>query len=364
MIDSLILNSPLPPTIMAIILLIFGMILLIKGGDWTVESAASMGRYWGVSPLLIGFTVIAFGTSLPELFVSVAANFNDAAGLAIGNVIGSNIANILLIVGVSAIIYPVIVQRHKVKRDLYFMIFATALLIAIMPTGVFTRWQGFLMLVILIAYVTWQYRSSKVADIDASEDKEEVLEFGTDVSNMKLVVLFLALGLFAIAFGAKILVSGATFIAAKMGVPDAVIGITIVAFGTSLPELATCYSAARKRHTELIIGNIVGSNVFNILSIIGITSLIKPLEVSKDMMGIDIIVLSVVTVGFSFYLLGYGKIGKKAGSFMLAVYLLYMGFQFIGKSQIDDALLDVIAIDAKAGVDAETGTGIEIETEE
>ncbi|MEM9469032.1 MAG: calcium/sodium antiporter [Pseudomonadota bacterium] len=300
----------------------FGMYLLFKGGDWTIDSAVYIARKFGISPMVIGFTIVAFGTSFPELLVSVNANLAGSPGIAIGNVIGSNIANILFVVGATAIVATMVAVRKELLRDVIVMMLATVFMMYFMTTGAIGSFAGGIMIVFLLSYIIYQYIMTSKGKI--KPDEVEMPEF----KNMGMACLFLLLGLGSIAFGAEFLVRGAKTAATIIGVPEAVIGLSIIAIGTSLPELSTCIIAAMKKQTDIILGNILGSNVFNILMIMGVTSMVKPIEqsaINPQVVSLDMWVMFGVSALFSLILLAYGKINKPIGIVFLAGYIFYIG---------------------------------------
>ncbi|MCB9990361.1 MAG: calcium/sodium antiporter [Rhodospirillales bacterium] len=306
-----------------------GMIMLIRGGNWTIDAAIYIARHLGVSPLVVGFTIIAFGTSLPELVVSVNANVHNLPGIAIGNVLGSNIANILLVLGATGLFATIIAVPRELMRDLILMLVSTALLAGLMVHGFVSFSAGAGMVAVLLGYTLWKYRKAISGEV-AVEDVDE-----PEFSSMALSVLFLVIGLVFIALGAEMLVRGAKVSAGIIGVPEDVIGLTVIAIGTSLPELSTCLIAARKNQTGLILGNIIGSNVFNILMIIGVMALVKPIDLSlasPQLVNLDIWVTLGVSCLFTLLLLLYRKVDKRIGvlflggytAYMLSIFLMYM----------------------------------------
>lgn len=303
-----------------------GMVLLVKGGNWTVDAAVYIARHMGVSRLLVGLTIIAFGTSLPELIVSVNSNFSDLPGIALGNVLGSNTANILLVIGTTAIFATLKAQPKRVFRDLMLMMGASAVLAGLMIYGVIGFFAGFGMIAVLIGYTLWEYRKAKVHGFDAEEDEDDPV-----FKDLKTSVLFLAFGLFGIAAGAEFLVRGAKASAEVIGVPDAVIGLSIIAIGTSLPELSTCIIAAMKKQTDIVIGNIIGSNIFNVLMIIGVTSVLKPIDLglaAPQLVEFDIWIMLAISLVFTLILLLYRKINRFLGIVFLGAYAVYMAVIF------------------------------------
>lgn len=253
-------------------LIMFGTALLIKGGNWTIDSAVFIARRFGLSPMVVGFTILAFGTSLPELIVSILAVLRGSEGIAMGNVIGSNIANILLVIGCSSVLVTMQITLSKgLIKDLVMMLLSAFLLMGLMLYGEIGRIAGLGMVAILLMYIFVQYRMAM---------KGEIVVDGEDLPFFKHPAqpyVFLVLGLCGVGVGAEFLVRGASQSAAILGVPEDVVALSIIAFGTSLPELSTSIIGARRGHAEMALGNIVGSNVFNILIIIGITALVKPI---------------------------------------------------------------------------------------
>jgi len=302
-------------------LMVIGIFLLVKGGNWTVDGAVFVARKFGISPLIVGFTIIAFGTSLPELLISVFANLRGSGGIAIGNVLGSNIANILLVIGVSAVMVPLLAQSKALMRDLLVMILATGLLAFIMHYGEIGRMAGFFMIAVLFGYVFLQYKMAK-ADGDVPMEAEDIPSFSRAI----YAYAFLLLGLVAIAGGAEFLVRGASASATIIGVPEAVIALSIIALGTSLPELSTCVVAVRKGHSDIVLGNIIGSNVFNILMILGFTAIVKPIasgSFAPQLVNFDIWITVLVSVIFTLLIVLFKKIGRVVGFAFCAAYIIY-----------------------------------------
>jgi cation:H+ antiporter len=298
-----------------------GILLLIQGGNWTIDSAVYIARKRGISPLVVGFTIVAFGTSLPELIISVFANLSGSGGIALGNVLGSNIANILGVIGVSALFGTIIATGSNLRRDLIMMLFCTVLLAAALQYGMIDRAMGGGMLALLLAYVVYQYiKAKKGGDVVLSDD--DVPEY----PNAWMPIILLLGGLVAIALGAEFLVRGAKVSASVLGVPEDVIALSIIAIGTSLPELSTCIIAARKGHSDIVLGNIVGSNVFNILMILGVTTLVKPIAAGtfdSRIADFDVWVTLAVSVVFAALIFVMGKINRTTGWVFLSAYLAY-----------------------------------------
>ncbi|WP_349368104.1 calcium/sodium antiporter [Salinarimonas sp.] len=303
----------------------FGLFLLIKGGDWTVDAAAFIAERAGLSKLFIGATIVAFGTSAPELFTSVNANLTGFPGISLGNIVGSNIANVLLIIGATAVVFALHGKPSELVRDMGMMLVATVILVALMLYGIVPRWAGFGMFGLLVAFIAYQYWKDEGGG-EEDEHDEDIDEKGIDSAAKG--VGFLLAGLAALVIGSEMLVQGAVAAGSALGVPEAVIGLTVIAIGTSLPELSTCLAAAVKRQTNMIIGNIVGSNLFNILSIIGITAMIKPLVIDETLVDLDMWVMAGVTFAFAAWMLTVSKIGRPMGVAMLVAYFAFILYSY------------------------------------
>ncbi len=301
--------------------LIGGFVLLFFGGDWLVNGGVALARRFRISPLVIGMTIVAFGTSAPELLVSTISAIKGSAGIAMGNVIGSNIVNIGLILGITALIYPIETDNSKVIRHGSIMIVASLLLMVFALHSGISRIEGLTLFACLILFTTISIRKGRTqpqeADIEDQEGKPMSI-----LAAIGLIVLSCAM----LAFGADILVDGATTLASTMGVSDKVIGLTIVALGTSLPELAASVAAAIKKQMDISIGNIIGSNIFNILCVLGVSTSIKPISLEfQDYMSDFIWML-----GFSAFIIIFttmrkkkGRLGRTAGILFLLAYAIY-----------------------------------------
>lgn len=319
-------------TVLSLGALFLGIILLIKGGNWAVDSAVHIATRYGISPMVVGFTIIAFGTSLPELVISVFANLQGSPGIALGNVVGSNIANILLVLGFTALFTTLMAKvSRELMRDLVFMLLVTLALLALLHYGMISRFMGAMMLLVLFGYVFYQFKTTAADDFDADELADisfnnDMVAFGT-----------LALGLISIAVGAEFLVKGARVSATLIGVPESVIALSLIALGTSLPELSTSIAAARKGQSGMVIGNIIGSNVFNILMIIGVAALVKPIFVDASSAGLAAFD-SWVTLGVSVLLMAVvftlGRIGRVTGSFFFVGYLFYNAYIYLTNMEV------------------------------
>lgn len=303
-----------------------GLAVLFVAGEATLRGAIGLARKLGVSPAIIGLTVIGFGTSAPELVVTVQAALLDQPALAIGNVVGSNISNLLLILGVGAIIWPLTCEAGAAKRDAGMMIGTAILLVGLGLTGDIVRWQGALMVALLILFIGWSYWQDRKYQQRAGESvhAQEVEEVGQVPSNSLVIAALTLFGLAGLVGGAHLLVDGAVGIATALGVPESIIGLTLVALGTSLPELAATIVAAMRRHTDVAIANIMGSCVFNVLSILGITSLIRPLTIAPDIQAIDLWVMLAASMLVMVLLVRACTIGRFGGWVLLTAYLAYI----------------------------------------
>jgi cation:H+ antiporter len=305
-----------------LLFLLLGLVLLYFGAEGLVRGSSSMALRFGVSPLLVGLTVVAFGTSAPEMMVSVKAAYLGQGDISVGNVVGSNICNIGLILGFCALIVPIKVASQIVRIDTPIMIATTALAIALLYDGALSRTEGIIFFLLLVVYVVFSIRLAKkqAADPLAQEFSDEMKISKTGVA---LDVLLVIGGLVMLVFGARFLVDSAIVVAKAFGLSEAVIGLTIVAVGTSLPEFATSLVAAIKKEADIAVGNVVGSNIFNILGILGISAFITPLS-SSGITGIDLGVMA----GFALALWGFSASGHRItrieGLIMMAAYAAYV----------------------------------------
>jgi cation:H+ antiporter len=304
--------------IIAIGAIAFGVYLLVKGGDWTIDNAVVIAEKSGLSKLFIAATIVAFGTSAPELFTSINANLSGFPGISVGNVIGSNIANVLMVVGVSAIIAPIIFSPSEVRVDTLVMLGATAAMAVAILYGLLPRWGGFAMVITIIIYIIYQYRASK---LDVGDDDDD--------AGSSRPGLMLGLGILTLLVGSELLVQGAVAGGVALGVPEAVIGMTMIAFGTSLPELTACVAAARKNQSDLIVGGIIGSNIFNIFSVMAFSAIAKPLVIDGRFAHFDLAIVIGVTLLFALFLLFTGRIGRIVGAAMAFGYLAFTAAQYL-----------------------------------
>ncbi|NBN63476.1 calcium/sodium antiporter [Microvirga tunisiensis] len=303
--------------LMEILFLIIGLALLFAGGEALVRGAVALAAKIGMSPLIIGLTVVGFGTSTPELVVSIKAAFEGSADIAVGNVVGSNTANILFILGVAALISPIPTMIAGIRRDLYVMLAVAVLMLGLGYMGIIDRLAGGVMVALLVAYVAYAAVNSKTSPEDQDETQQQ--------ANMPVwqQAAYIIGGLVLLILGADYLIGSATTIARAIGVSEAVIGLTIVAVGTSLPELATSVIAAFRKHSEIAIGNVVGSNIYNILGILGVASLLKPLSIAPTMTSFDIPVMLAVTLLLVVAMLAFRSISRSIGAGFVLIYVAY-----------------------------------------
>lgn len=308
---------------MAPFLLIGGLVLLVISGDALVRGAVSAAQRLKIPAIVIGLTIVALGTSAPELVVSLEAALNGAPGLAIGNVVGSNIANIILVLGVPAIIAPMLITGNGVRRSTSFMLGVTFVLIALAWDGSLSRVDGIILISLLVIYLGY----SGYAAVKARKAGAEILdaeELAANYMGIPQMVLFIVFGVVGLALGGKMTTDGALGVADMFGVANSAVGLTIVALGTSLPELATSVAAAFRRQAGVVIGNVLGSNIINILGILGTTSIVVPLSVSADILKFDIWVMLAVALAFIPLAFWTRRINRYEGAVMAIAYIAYI----------------------------------------
>ena len=309
--------------IFTILSLLAGFVLLLGGGEYLVRGAGALALRFGLSHLVVGIIIVGFGTSVPELVASIQAALSGAPGIAMGNVVGSNTANILLILGVGAIIYPVIVSGAAIYRDGVTMVATAALLLFAVWGGQLSTLAGLLFVLLLAAYLVYLIYSDRKANGESAADEDDD-DLPKPSKSIWLDIAMVAGGTAAVVAGGKLLVDGAISVAQAFDVSDEVIGLTLVAIGTSLPELATSIMAALRKHSDIALGNVLGSNVYNILGIAGITALIKPIPVSAHMVKVDIPVMIAVSVALFVLAVVVRRFGKRVGYAFLAGYAVYI----------------------------------------
>ena len=303
--------------ILEFIYIIVGVTLVLLGADRLTDGASALARRFGVPEMVIGLTIVACGTSMPEFFVSLMSALNGTSDMAVGNVLGSNIMNTMLIVGCAAVVAPMVISPSTVRKDIPFAIGASVLLLLLCTDAAISRLDGIILLVgftLFMAYTLWQAKGNKTEDAGSAKQQNPWLSLG-----------YIVLGLAGLVFGSNLFVSSASNVATVLGVSQSVIGLTIVAGGTSLPELATSIVAARKGQSAIAIGNVIGSNVFNILLILGATAAITPLQLE----GITLVDMGVMLGSiFLVWLFSFTRytVERWEGSVLLVGYLAYLGW--------------------------------------
>lgn len=317
--------------ILAIIAVIVGLAVLVWSADKFVDGAVGVAEFCGMSTLLIGMVVVGFGTSAPELTVSVISASQGNPELALGNAYGSNIANIALILGATALISPILMQRSVIRGDLPILIAVSILSIVLVWDGSVVRWNGVLLLVVfalVMGYSIW--RELRKAHAEATESVEEE---SAEKASLGKSIMWLVLGLALLVASSRALVWGAVEIARTLGVSDLLIGLTIVAVGTSLPELASSIAAARKGENDIALGNIIGSNLFNTLAVVGLAAIVSPMDaIEKAVTYRDMplmIALTVALIVLGFRRKGDGRLNRIAGAVLLAVYIGYLALLIV-----------------------------------
>lgn len=306
---------------MDLLLLTVGIGLLWWGGEWLVDGASALARSWGLSPLVIGLTVVAFGTSAPELAATLAAALRGAPAIAFGNVVGSNTANLGLILGTVTLIGPLVPQALFIKREVPVMLVASVLFAALALDGATGRVEGLVLMVLIVPYLFYLLKSDAEPPAVEAEYAEH---FDEDTTPTGRALVLTVVGIGFLVLGAHWLVEGAVGIAQSLGVPERVIGITLVAFGTSLPELAAGIVAVLKREGDIVLGNIIGSNIFNIFLIYGTTCLVHPVTVNAAEARIDLMVMLALTVLTSVLLATGDRMRRPEGAILLAAYVGYV----------------------------------------
>lgn len=337
-----------------IVLLVLGVIIVLKGADWLTDGAVNIATRFGVSQMVIGLTIVAMGTSMPEFCVSMVSALKGTPDLAVGNVVGSNTLNTLLIVGCSALVAPIMVKRSSVKRDIPFAVVASLLMLLFCLDGAIGRVDAAVLFAgfCLFMFVTLKYAktteehaatvatsgeamataaaaSTSVSETPTSQTSapeasvSQTSASEASVASMLKAVVMLVVGLLCLIAGSNMFVDNASFVASSLGVSDAVIGLTIVAGGTSLPELATSMVSAKKGNSDIAIGNVIGSNVFNILMIIGITGLVKPMHIA-GITTLDLIMMLASMLLMWFFCRTTYKVKRREGAVLTIVYLAYL----------------------------------------
>ncbi len=303
----------------SIFVLFLGSLMLYFGSEWIVKGGVAIAEKYGISTLVIGLTIVAFGTSLPELLVSLNAAFQGSSSIAVGNAIGSNVANVGLVLSLSALIFPISLNYSLIKRDLYIYILSCIIFILFSLDGRLSKFEGAFFVNSLLFYIIYSIKKPIKTDSDIET---------SDNDNFSEMVLFVIFGIVALSLGADLFVDGSIFIARYFGISEVIIGMSIVAFGTSLPELATSAMAAYKKQSAISIGNIIGSNIFNILCVLGVTSIIQPLNSNWNSISLQTFIM--IFYGLSIFLAAKltQPINRIFSGAMLAGYFLFIYLLF------------------------------------
>ena len=316
-----------------------GLALLLAGAELLVRGAVTVARRLGIAPLVVGMTVVAFGTSAPELVVGLRAVLADAPGMALGNVVGSNIANVLLILGGAGLVKPILIRDQAFHRDAAVLVGGSLLFAGLCWRGVVGVWSGVLLLAVFLAFLAYVYwRETGDGDAAAHLYAREADEVGSLAGPWWRGWAALALGIAGVILGADILVAGGLAVARTAGVSETVIGLTLFAVGTSLPELAVSIVAAARGHADVALGNVVGSNLFNVLFIVGVVAVVAPLPVPDQIRMFDLWVMLGATLLLIPYLLGHRRLGRVEAAAILASYGLYIAVQAYGVGKLFAAL--------------------------
>ncbi len=308
---------------MEIVWLLLSLVILYFGAEGLVSGAASLAKRIGISPLVIGLTIVSVGTSAPELLVSVKAALNGQGALSVGNVLGSNFFNVGIILGISALIYPLAVKRQLLKLDVPVMVVVFLLFFLFFLDYTISRLEALIFLLTLITYITYMLITSRKEKPAQKEAEEEEIHMS---KHWLLDILFIIVGLAGLVYGSDLLVVNAVIIAGWLGMSEAMIGLTIVAAGTSMPELATSVVAALKKRSDIAIGNVVGSNIFNILLILGVTGLIRPIS-TPDINYVDGLFNLGIGVLLWIFMKRSSRIKRVQGAIFLGVYMIYFTYK-------------------------------------
>lgn len=304
-----------------------GLIILVFGAEFLVRGAVAIANRLNVSPLLIGLTLVGFGTSSPELVASVAAALKDSPGIAVGNVVGSNICNVFLILGASALIKPVATSRDAFFRDGSILVAASLLLVGVGLYGFLERVVGLVFLALLAAYVIYCYRTERLdGDPQAAVHAGEAALRPAAAGSLVRAVAASLVGLLALIVGAYLLVEGSIAVSRTLGIPETIIGLTVVAIGTSLPELATSMMAALRGQSDVAIGNVLGSNIYNMLGILGVTAVIKPIPIAPEIVAVDLWVMLAAVICLVAVAVSGWRVSRWEGGAFLVAYALYLGY--------------------------------------
>jgi len=300
-----------------------GFVYLLIGGEFLVRGALGLSKESNIPPVIVGMTVVAMGTSAPELMVSTFSALSGYPGIAIGNVVGSNIANVLLVLGIPVLIYPILTNQEGLSKQTSLMVAVSLLFIVLCLLEPITFWEGVLLVFILVCFLIMTTRGANL--VSGLDDPEEELERGLGLpSKPSGIALLIMLGALSLLVGACLVVRGGVGLASSWGVSEAVIGLSLIALGTSLPELSTTIIAALHKSSDVAIGNVVGSNLFNILAILGITAMLTDIPVDPQFLRFDLWVMFAATILLWIFVLAKKTIGRVTGVFFLAAYFSYL----------------------------------------
>ena len=305
--------------------LVIGTGLLYIGGEGLVRGASALGRRFGVSPIIIGLTIVSLGTSSPELAATLAGVFQDVPAVAFGNVVGSNIANLGLVLGLTALIWPINVAAQFIKREMPFMLIVSAAMFVVVRDGEISRIEGAIFLIALLVYLRSLFNNQEKPEVEAEFERA----LGDDQKSALWSLVAIVIGIALLVAGANYLIKGAVGIARTMGISERVIGLTMVAFGTSLPELASCMVAAIRREGDLVLGNLIGSNIFNILFILGVTATLRPFAVDTVAVRPDLIAMMAISILAWFLLRSGTRLARIEGAALAVSYLAYVIYLFV-----------------------------------
>lgn len=307
---------------LSILGIVAGLVALFFGGNWLVKGASRLAESLGISPLIVGLTVVAIGTSAPELLVSLRAALSGSSDIAVGNIVGSNIANIGLILGLSGLIFPISVHVNLLRREIPIMIGVALLAVILFQDALVGRIDGLILLIGFAIFMIFVVISARGEQENTYDISEEAVESTPEQIQRGREALRLIVGIIVLMLGAQLTVDNATDLARSLGVSELVIGITLVAVGTSLPELVTSVTAAIRKESDIAIGNVVGSNIFNVLAILGMTAVVQPIAIAEQIVKVD----SLVMLGFSLLLLPF-VLDRKLGRIEAVIFILaYIGF--------------------------------------
>jgi cation:H+ antiporter len=323
---------------MTILQTVMGLVILLLGGDFLVRGAVAFAQRFHVPVLVIGLTVVAFGTSAPEFVVSIEAVLGGSPDIALGNVIGSNIANVLLVLGVPSLLYPTMCNSPMLRRNTVFAILVSAIFIAVALDGMITAWNGGLLLALLLGFVGYSAAADRRLPGVTQEVAGEVEHHTYKGMTAAQVFLFIVGGLAGLLAGANLLVDGATAIAKAAEIPEPVIGLTLVAVGTSVPELATALAAAARRHSDVIVGTVLGSCIFNLAGVMGATALITDIPVSAGFIRFDLWIMAAALALLAPFIFTHTAVRRWAGGVYLIAYGAYILALFLGYSAVSTGL--------------------------